>query len=209
MKVIVFGATGTVGRHLVQQSLEKGYHVTAFGRNAGHLTSEFPDAKIIRGDVTNFDDVRHAVAGHDSVFVVLGSGKKRSGTVRSAGTLNIIRAMQETGVRRLICQTTLGCGDSRDNLNFFWKYIMFGWFLKKVFLDHELQETYVKESGLDWTIVRPAAFTNGPKTSNYKYGFSGSEKNVTLKISRADVADFLLKELQSGSYRHQTPGLSY
>ena len=86
---------------------------------------------------------------------------------------------------------------------------MFGWFLKNVFIDHELQEKYVKESGLDWTIVRPGAFTDGAKTSNYFHGFAASDKTLKLKISRADVADFILKQIQTNRYLHQTPGLSY
>ena len=117
--------------------------------------------------------------------------------------------MKSNGIKRLICQTTLGAGDSHENLNFFWKYIMFGWFLKQVFLDHELQEKYVKNSGLDWTIVRPAAFTDGDKTEIYKHGFGANEKAVKLKISRADVADFILKQVSNKSYLYQTPGLSY
>jgi putative NADH-flavin reductase len=103
----------------------------------------------------------------------------------------------------------LGVGDSNDNLNFFWKRIMFGWFLKQVFLDHELQEKYVRSSNLEWTIVRPSAFTNGEKTENYLHGFSPKDKSTKLKISRADVADFILKQVTDKKYLHQTPGLSY
>jgi len=86
---------------------------------------------------------------------------------------------------------------------------MFGWFLKKVFLDHELQEEYVLNSGLDWTIVRPSAFTDGAKTSNYQHGFAPNIRTLKLKISRADVADFIVKQLGTDQYLRQTPGLSY
>ncbi len=86
---------------------------------------------------------------------------------------------------------------------------MFGWFLKQVFLDHELQENYVRNSGLDWTIVRPAAFTEGEKTGNYKHGFDATDKSLKLKIARADVADFILKQLESGIKPFKSPGLSY
>lgn len=117
--------------------------------------------------------------------------------------------MEKTGVQRFICQTTLGCGDSWANLNFFWKRIMFGWFLKKAFLDHELQEKYILESQTDWTIVRPGAFTDGPKTGNYRHGFASGAQGLKLKISRADVADFMLKQLGNEQYLRKTPGLSY
>ena len=209
MKVIVFGATGTVGHHVIDQSLEKGHNVTAFCRDPQKIDVLHDNLKISQGDATNNQDVLSAITGHDAVVIVLGSGKQRKGNIRSAGTKTVINAMKEAGVQRLICQTTLGCGDSNPNLNFFWKYIMFGWFLKEVFLDHELQEQYVRESGLDWTIVRPGAFTDGEKSGRYQHGFGPKAKSLKLKISRADVADFLLKQLSSDQYRHKTPGLSY
>ncbi|MEM7039106.1 MAG: NAD(P)H-binding protein, partial [Bacteroidota bacterium] len=164
---------------------------------------------FVDGDVRNPADVEAAIAGNDVVIITLGSGKSRKSDVRSVGTRNIIAAMKQTGTRRLICQTTLGTGESRGNLNFFWKRIMFGWYLKQIFLDHELQEKYVRESGLDWTIVRPAAFTDGPRTTAYRHGFPGTDRRLTLKISRADVADFILRQLTNDQYLHQAPGLSY
>jgi putative NADH-flavin reductase len=117
--------------------------------------------------------------------------------------------MKKTGVRRLICQTTLGAGESWENLNFFWKYIMFGAFLREVFADHEKQENEVKQSHLDWTIVRPGAFVYGDRTGQYRHGFPSTDKTVKLKISRADVADFLLQQLTNDAYLHKTPSLSY
>jgi hypothetical protein len=143
------------------------------------------------------------------VVCVLGSGKKLTGTVRSKGTRHIIRAMEETGVRRLICQSTLGAGDSWGSLNFYWKYIMFGLVLRNVFADHEKQENYVRHSQLDWTIVRPGAFLDGERTGKYRHGFPGTDKTSKLQISRADVADFILKQLADDLYLHQTPSLSY
>lgn len=210
MKVIVFGSTGTIGRQLIAQALEQGHAVKAFCRDASKLQDvAHPQLNIVEGDVFDAAAVQAAIAGQEVVCVSLGSGKARKGVVRSKGTQHIIEAMKLQGVKRLICQTTLGNGDSRPNLNFFWKYIMFGWFLKNVYLDHELQEKYVMASGLDWTIVRPAAFTEGERTGTYRHGFSAADKNISLKISRADVADFILKQVGTDKYLHQTPGLSY
>ena len=210
MRVIVFGASGTVGQHVVTQALEDGYQVSAFCRNTSNLPQAgHPKLQTIAGDVFDPESVSRAVQGHDVVCIALGSGKSRKSVVRSVGTKHIIEAMQQHGVQRLICQSTLGTGDSNNNLNFFWKRIMFGWFLKQVFLDHELQEQYVRNSGLNWTIVRPGAFTDGPKTGQYQHGFAPTHKQLTLKISRADVADFILRQLRSSEYLHQSPGLSY
>jgi len=153
--------------------------------------------------------VERAVRGQDAVVCVLGSGQKLTGTVRSRGTEHIIQAMQRTRVRRLICQTTLGAGDSWSSLDFYWKYVMFGFILRNVFADHERQEAIVRASDLDWTIVRPGAFVEGDRTGQYRHGFPSSDRTSKLKISRADVADFLLKQLESTAYLHQTPSLSY
>ena len=210
MKLIIFGATGTIGKHIVEQSLDKAHEVCAFSRSKDHL-NKFNHSNLnkIEGDVFNLKDVQNAIKGQDVVIIVLGSGKSRTSVVRSKGTQNIIEAMKMNGVKRLICQSTLGAGESKGNLNFFWKKIMFGWFLKQVFLDHELQEDYVKNSGLDWTIVRPAAFTDGEKTENYRHGFSSVDRSIKLKIARADVANFILQQLDSSRYLFKSPGLSY
>jgi len=117
--------------------------------------------------------------------------------------------MKKQGIKRLICQSSLGVGDSKGTLNFFWKYIMFGLLLKKAYRDHEVQEKYVMESDLDWTITRPAAFTDGPRTGQYKVGFPGDAKGLTLKISRADVADLIMRELTGANYLRKAVGQSY
>jgi len=106
--------------------------------------------------------------------------------------LTKVQAMQRNGVRRLVCLSTLGVGDSRANMNFYWKYIMFGMLLHGAFADHVSQEKHVIRSGLDWTIVRPATYTDGERTGNYRHGFSATAKALKLKISRADVAGFVL-----------------
>ncbi|MEQ8653982.1 MAG: SDR family oxidoreductase [Kiloniellales bacterium] len=207
MNVIVFGATGSVGRHLVAQALQQDHRVTAFARHADSLEIQHDKLIKIAGDVLNAAAVEAALAGQDAAMITLGAGRK--GGVRAEGTRNIIAAMQRHGPSRLICQSTLGAGDSRQQLNFFWKRIMFGLLLRPAYLDHQLQEALVRESGLDWTIVRPAAFTDGPLSASYQAGFPPSVRGLTLKISRADVADFMLRQLRDGRYLHQTPGLSY
>ncbi|MDQ3658237.1 MAG: SDR family oxidoreductase [Actinomycetota bacterium] len=207
MKVLIFGATGSVGSHLVEQALGQGHDVTTFVRDPAKLGDARAEVRILRGDVMDAAAVEGAVAGQDAVLCSLGAGRK--GEVRSAGTLNIVRAMKKEGVRRLVCQTTLGVGDSSGNLNFFWKHIMFGLLLREAFADHERQEDYVRQSGLDWTLVRPGAFADGKRTGVYRHGFPGTEKGISLKISRADVADFMLKQLVDDTYVRATPGLSY
>lgn len=213
MKLVIFGATGSVGRQVVQQALAQGHTVTAFARNPAKLDLQYDrqDTRLtlFPGDVLESSVVAQAIQGQDAVVCVLGSGAATTGHVRSAGTRNIIQAMQQVGVRRLICQSTIGTGDSWGTLNFYWKYLMFGLLLRNVLADHELQEDYVRQSQLDWTIVRPGAFIDGEQTGHYRHGFPGNDKTTQLKISRADVADFILKQLGNPAYLHQAPSLSY
>lgn len=207
MKLIVFGATGSVGKLLVEQAMAQGHEVTAFARNPERLGPSRPGLRTYAGDVLNPDDVGRALPGHDAAFVIIGAGRK--GGVRREGTRNIVDAMKLGGVRRLICQSTLGAGDSRPALNFFWKRIMFGILLKDAYRDHQEQEGVVRRSGLAWTIVRPGAFTDGLATGAYRHGFPPDTDGLQLKISRSDVAEFLLRQLTDRTYLHRTPGLSY
>ena len=211
MKLVIFGATGTIGRHLVSQALTEGHQVTAFARTPNALVQPGDMAPenltLLAGNVFDATSVANAVKDQDGALIALGGGLR--GTVRSTGTRHIIQAMEQHGVRRLICQTTLGVGKSWENLNFYWKYLMFGLLLRPVFSDHVTQEAFVKKSRLDWVIVRPGAFVDGPATGTYQHGFSPQKTNLKLKISRADVAGFMLRQLKDNAYLQQTPGLSY
>ena len=117
--------------------------------------------------------------------------------------------MEKAGVRRLVCLSTLGIGSSQGNLTFFWRYLMFGLLLRNAYADHVRQEDHVTQSSLDWTIVRPGAFTDGGRTGEYRHGFSGTDRTIEGKVSRADVADFMLRQLADATYLRETPGLSY
>ena len=207
MKVVVFGATGSVGRLIAEEALAQGHTVSAFVRDPAKLGIEHPNLRITRGDAMDPAAVESAVRGQDAVVCALGAGAK--GSIRSEGTRNIVNAMEASGVRRFVCQSSLGVGDSRGNLNFFWKHVMFGLLLRQAYADHVEQERHVMQSRLDWTIARPGAFTDGPRTGNYQQGFAGSHKAITHKVSRADVADFVVKQLTDRSYLHKTPALSY
>lgn len=207
MNVIVFGATGSVGRLAVAELLKAGHRVTAFARHPEKLEAQ-PNLSCIAGDAAEAEAVAGAMAGHDAVVITLGAGMTRSSLIRSQGTMNVILAMQAHGVRRLICQSTLGAHESWSNLNFFWKRIMFGALLRPVFKDHELQESLVRASGLDWTIVRPGAFTNASASGRFKENFPPSERKLTLKIARADIAGFLARQVADLTYLKRSVAIS-
>ena len=209
MKVAIFGSTGGTGRHLVNQALEAGHHVTAFARSPEKLDNKHSNLQILQGDVLDPDSVERSVREQDAVLCSLGLPALNKNKLRADGTKNILQAMETAGVKRFICQTSLGYGDSEEILPFHMKYIVVPFFLRHAFADHTLQENHIKQSTLDWTIVRPGNLTNGPRTGSYKHGFAADDRSITLKISRADVADFMLKQLTDETYLHRTPGISY
>lgn len=209
MNLLVFGSTGGTGRHLVELALARGHVVTAFARDPAKLDIGHADLKVVRGDVMDLASVERAMQGQEAVLSALGTPASKKDTLRSDGTLNIIRAMEKAGVRRFVCQSSLGIGDSRDILPFHYKYIIVPVILRHAFADHERQENYVKQSRLDWTIVRPGNLTNGKRTGVYRHGFAVTDKAIKLRISRADVADFTLKQLADDTYFYETPGVSY
>lgn len=210
MKLIIFGSTGGTGRQIVTQALEQGHDVTAFARNPERLDQKHEKLQVIKGDVLDFDSVERAIQGQDAVLCTLGlSAIWDKSYLRANGTKNIIRAMKKTGVKRFICQSSAGVGDSSDTLPFLMKYFIVPFILRRVWADHELQENYVKESQLDWIIARPAALTDGEHTGSYQHGYTSDNKTVTSKISRADTADFMLKQLENNDYLHKTPCISY
>ncbi|MBF6441732.1 NAD(P)-dependent oxidoreductase [Nocardia farcinica] len=190
MQITLLGATGSVGAHVVEQAPADGHEIVALVRDPARLPAR-PGLTVVRGDATVPADVTAAVDGSDAVIVALGAG--RAAGVRETGTRTAVEAMRATGVRRLVCLSTLGAGESRANLNLVWKYLMFGLLLRAAYADHQRQEEVVRGSGLDWTLIRPSAYTDGPRTGDYRHGFGPDATGLTLKVARADVADALLR----------------
>jgi putative NADH-flavin reductase len=134
---------------------------------------------------------------------------QRKTTTLSTGTENIIRAMEKLGVRRFICESSLGIGDSKGQLGFAYNYILIPLFLRNIFADKEVQETVIRKSSLDWVIVRPGALTNGPQTGRYHSWLGAPDASIRRKISRSDVADFILRQLRESADLGKNPALSY
>ncbi len=209
MKLVIFGSTAGTGRELLEQALEDGHDVSAFARSPEKIEDlEYPNLRVIQGDVLDSAAVEAAVAGQEAVLCTIGAGAGRT-TLREDATRNIVQAMDTAGVQRLICQSSLGVGDSRANLGSFTKYVIVGLFLRHAFADHERQEAVIRQSSLKWTIVRPPHLLDTPRTGIYRHGFPPTARDIKGQISRADVADFMLKQLTDDSYVHGTPGVSY
>jgi len=198
VKVIVFGATGKTGRHVVTATLEGGHRVTAFGRSVDRLDISDDALETFKGDVFDRESVGRAVAGHDAAIVCLGSTGLRDKTTLATGTRTVVDAMVEHGADRLVVLSAAGVDDS-------WKQIpwssrlLFRTMLRNVFADHHAQEAIVKQSPLDWTIVRAAVLKDDPATGSY----TASNTAKIIKINRADVAACLVDQLEDAANSHQ------
>ena len=205
MKLTIFGATGGTGRQLVEQALAAGHTVTALVRDPAKLAIANPSLTVVQGNVLNGDDVAKAITGSNAVLCSLGNTANNPDLAVSVGTQNIVQAMHQQGIRRLIVVSSLGVGDSKNQVPFLFKLIMWT-FLRKVIQDKEAQEKIVQASGLDWTIVRPGALTDGPATGTYRSGVDPSI--ASRRVARADVAGFVLQQLTDSTFLRKTPAIA-
>jgi putative NADH-flavin reductase len=209
MKVLILGATGSIGRHLVPQALALGHEVTALARDPSKFDVRLERLRVATGDALDPVAVDVAVSAQDAVIFSLGRSNHRTPTTMfSDATRILIHAMETHGVRRLVCITGIGAGDSKGHGGFLYDNIIFPWFAKETYADKDRQEALIRESSLDWIVVRPASFTNGPQRGNLR---ALTDLNgVTIRsISRADAAAFVLAQLRSDTYLRQTPLIGY
>ena len=208
MHLLIFGATGGTGRYLVSQGLEQGLQVTAFVRNSGALTIKHPNLTIVKGGLSDHNSITNALNGVNVVICVLGNDTRKAlfkpNNVISQSLPSIIGAMQQGRVERLLFVSSFGL-----SAKMFWpEKLLLRTLLRNLFTDLPVQEKLIKESGLNWTIVRPARLTNGAKTGEGRSG-----ENIYIhpftSISRADVAAFLLKEAVSSEYQRKVVTISY
>lgn len=209
MNILIVGATRGIGRQLLEQALTAGHTVTALVRNPDKLSLQHERLKVIKGDILDAATLAPALAGQEAVCCTI--GVKVPGipeTLFSKGTKNLLHAMNAARVKRLICVTGIGAGDSKGHGGFLYDYIFLPTVLRTVYADKDRQESLMKASDVDWTIVRPGFLTNGPLTEQYRVLTDMTEVTAG-KISRADVAHFILKELGANHYLRQTPLLTY
>lgn len=203
MKIVIFGASGRTGILTVYQALDKGHQVTAFSRKTENVTISHPRIRVIEGDILDRSKVGEAVKGQEAVICALGVDSGNPGTILSDGTSNIISAMKEYGVSRMICMSSAGI--LGNDAGFWFGKVIKPLFLRKVFRDKVRQMELIKASGLEWVIVRPVGLTHAPKTGKYEIRL---EKPASSKIPRADVADFMLKLLSDRKYDGKLPAIS-
>ena len=207
--ILVVGASHGVGLETVKAALAAGHKVRALARTANDIAIETPNLEKVAGDATDTHTLRDALPGIEVVIMTIGvspgASTVMSGTrLFSTATRALIDAMKAAGTRRLVVVTGIGAGDSRGHGGAFYDWFFFPLVLKRIYDDKDVQERMVRDSGLDWTIVRPGLLTNGPRTGRYRALIDPVAWRAD-SISRADVADFLVEEATSRSYLRQTP----
>jgi putative NADH-flavin reductase len=210
MRLLVFGANGRTGRQLVAQGLDAGHEITAFIRPRATAPAAHPRLRVRTGEVTADEDaVRAAVEGQDAVLTAFGSPTTWHGVVSPDLTVKamplIVRAMEASGVSRIVHLSAHGVGETAGQAPFaYWAVYKA---LRRMFADKAAGEESLRASGLDWTLVYPAMLVGGPLTGRYRVG-ERLELRGLPRISRADVAHFMLAETTGRTYLHSTVQLA-
>jgi uncharacterized protein YbjT (DUF2867 family) len=201
LRILIIGATGGTGRELVRQALELGHEVTAFVRKPAKLKIEHPNLRVVKGNVCNYASVESAMRGQNAVVCALGHKRYFWPTkILSGGTRNILRATKPCNVPRFICESSLGVGSAVGRLGLLNTFFIVPLILPFYFWDRVRQEKLIEESDVDWVIVRPGLLKNSPARGKYRHAPNLGNFIWPVRIARADVADFMLKQLTDDDY---------
>ncbi len=208
-KVLIIGASRGIGLETVKAALLAGHNVRALARSAASISIQNPNLEKVSGDALDTDTIRNALKDVEAVIQTLGVDISpraifQPTTLFSQSTRILVDAMKEAGVKRLIAVTGLGAGDSRGHGGLLYDAVVFPLLLKRVYDDKDVQEWIIRSSGLDWTIVRPGLLTNRPATGQYRVLTAPNDWRFGV-ISRADVADFLVRQIDDRALIGTTP----
>jgi putative NADH-flavin reductase len=202
MKILVIGAAGKTGAAVVDQAVAAGHTVTAFVHNAETYVRH--DVQVAQGDALNPAEVTAALTGQEAVIDTLG-GKTpyKESTLETDAARILIAAMQQANVRRLLVVSALGEGQSKANTSFVYEHLLMPTFLRGVLKDKAGMESEVTASNLDWTIVRAALLTDDEPTGSVRT-YDADDGDVAHKITRSDLATFLVNELPRDTFSHKS-----
>lgn len=201
LDVSVIGPTGGTGQSLVEQALEAGHTVRALARRPDAVVARGERLRVLKADVFDPASLAAAIDGTDAVVFCAGVASlwqaRKPTTLYSQGIANTVAAMRERGVRRLVVVSSGGV-EPQESDPWFFTYLLKPLFLKGMYADMRLMEAAVRESGLDWTIVRPPYLTKGPLTRSYRVS---PDRNFEddKDLSRHDLAHFLLRVVEAGA----------
>ncbi len=209
MTVTIFGASGRTGKHLVRKALERGYWVKALVRDKLKLPLKNHRLTLIEGDVHDLLAVESAVAQSDAVLSAIGWKRTSRKNVLSEAAKNIVAAMKKHKVKRIIALTGYGVRfplDPPDSLSKKFLHFVLGMVLPHLIPEGIRYAKTISESGLDWTIVRVALLSNAKGRDSYKTGYFDPGLR---RVSREDVADFMIKQLTDSHYIGEAPIIGY
>ncbi|MCX5524714.1 SDR family oxidoreductase [Streptomyces bobili] len=207
MKLLILGATGPTGRHVVDLAVRSGDSVTAFVRNPAALGDLAEQVTTVTGDATSHRDLAAAAAGHDAIVSALGKGNSvRADGLFTRASAAVIRAARNAEVPRLVWLSSFGVGHT-----FGWsstpQKLIYGTLLRSIYADKQIADESIRSSGLDWTVVYPTRLTHSPAKGTYR-----ADDRLPMKgnptISRADVAAFMHKAAQGSEWIHRTAVIS-
>lgn len=209
MNILIFGASGKTGQELVKQALAQQHRVTAFVRNPAKLNITGDNLKVIRGNISDYKLVEEAVKEHDVVISVLGAASpfKYDQSVVD-GLSNIVKAMETKNISRFIYMSAINVKESRGNAGLLIRFLA-PLLLRAETKGHEEREKIIRNSRLRWTLVRSGGLNNGGHTAVYRSGENIKAKGIAAAISRADVADFMLRQLSDNSFLKKAPIVMY
>lgn len=200
MKVVVFGATGGTGCEVVKQALEAGHDVSAVARRPSAITIQHEHLKVLQGDVLMPETVTQAMIGQDAVVFAVGAVDRSPTKIYSVGVMNVLLAMRDVKIQRLICISASGLDPGVLIQKLIAKPLLW-WLFKHGYTDMSYMEIIVKASGMNWTVIRPPRLTDKARTGNYKVAVNEQLSNGWL-LSRADLADYIVKHLHDpATYR--------
>ena len=209
MKILVLGATGATGRLIVAKAIAEGHNVVALVRSKAKA-KDLTGAELVEGDARDTAALTRAIAGCDGVVSSLGTAMSpfREVTLLSTATRALVGVMEQQNIRRLVCITGLGAGDSRGHGGFFFDRLLLPLMLRKVYEDKNRQEDAIRASTLDWTIVRPMVLNDRPARGGIKAltDLSGVHGGT---IARADVADFVVQQLTADTWLRKSPLITW
>jgi putative NADH-flavin reductase len=209
MKTALLGASGSVGQRFLEKALSKRIEVAAQTRHASKLVRFKDNITICEFEPFDIGALRRFVAGQDAVVFLLGVDHIGKTDLFSRVTSHLIPAMKEAGCKRLIAVTGIGAGETRGHGGLFYDWFIYPLFTRHRYADKTAQEKMIAESGLDWTIVRPAPFVEKMPPTPFEAHTAIQAGTVLRRITRDEVADFILEELLNPRYVHQKPFIGH
>lgn len=206
MHVLVIGASGRTGRHLVKKLVGEGHIVTAFTRTADKVDPMHGQVKIIQGDGRSLADLSRAVRGQQAVLSAFGPRSRQPHGLQTVHMRHLVQAMREQGVSRLVSLSAWGVGDSANQAPPLLK-LAWGTVLRRIGDDKQQGEAAIIASSLNYTLVRPGLLTDNPPRGGVRASLT--KDHLTIRISRADVAGFMVDQLTATNWHRQAPLIGY